>query len=94
MTVEEAGEALRHGGFGDIWVWGVRHGARYPDRSHAGTTAHIVLSGEIAIRTAAGAPRYRADDRFDVPVGQRPMRRTSDPKAAPAFSAIASTPRA
>jgi quercetin dioxygenase-like cupin family protein len=56
-------------GFSDTFVSQDGPRAFYPDHTHAGLTAHIVLDGEMTL-TMDGQPQtYRAGDRCDVPAG-------------------------
>lgn len=61
---------LAEEGFSGIFTWSDRPGAVYPDHTHAGETAHIVLAGETAVTTAAGTRTYQTGDRFDVGAGE------------------------
>ena len=75
MNEREWEKQLHHEGFGNIFVCRDRPNAYYPEHTHAGTTAHIVLEGEITITsegisegTSEGTTRtFRAGERFDVP---------------------------
>ncbi len=70
MDARAIAERLRAEGYGHVFAWEDAPGAVYPTHSHAGETAHVVLSGEIAITTAAGTRTYRSGDRFDVPADE------------------------
>ena len=61
---------LKSEGFGRVFVWRDGPGAVYPDHTHTGETAHVVLEGEITITSEDKAVTYRPGDRFDVPAGQ------------------------
>ena len=56
-------------GFCGIFTHTDRPGARYPDHTHSGITAHVVLDGEITVTSEGKTETYRAGDRFDVPSG-------------------------
>ncbi len=71
MDAAEEVARLRAEGFGHVFVWQDGPGAVYPEHSHAGVTAHVVLAGEIAITTGGETRTYRAGERFDVPAGAR-----------------------
>ncbi len=58
---------LRDEGFNTVFVWSDAPGAQYPEHTHPGETAHVVLDGEITIHDANGTQTYRTGDRFDVP---------------------------
>lgn len=53
--------------FSGIYSWTDSPNAFYPDHTHAGITAHIVLKGEITVTSQGKAITYRNGDRFDVP---------------------------
>ena len=61
---------LKDEGFGRVFVWRDGPGAVYPDHTHPGKTAHVVLEGEITITSAGQTVTYRQGDRFDVPANQ------------------------
>ena len=69
MSEAEYEQQLRADGFGGIFVWRDRPDAFYPDHTHAGITAHVVLEGEITVTFGGRTVTYRAGDRFDVPAG-------------------------
>jgi quercetin dioxygenase-like cupin family protein len=57
-------------GFSHTFVWEDAPHALYPNHTHAGLTAHIVLDGEMTL-TTQGRPRtIRAGERCDVPAGE------------------------
>jgi len=56
-------------GFSHIFVWHDGPGACYPDHTHAGLTAHIILNGEMTLTTNAGSRTYHVGDHCDVPGG-------------------------
>lgn len=62
--------ALAREGFTGLFVWRDAPGATYPEHTHGGETAHVVLDGEITILAEGETRTYRAGDRFDVPAGQ------------------------
>ena len=63
----ELEKKLREEGFSNIFVWQDRPNAFYPDHTHSGVTAHIVLEGEITVTCQGTTKTYKAGDRFDVP---------------------------
>jgi len=54
---------LRAEGFGHTFVWEDAAGAFYPDHTHPGETAHIILSGEMTLTMNGKSATYRAGDR-------------------------------
>lgn len=60
---------LEREGFSHLFVWFDAPNHFYPDHTHAGVTAHIVLDGEMTM-TTNGEPRtYHVGERCDVPAG-------------------------
>jgi quercetin dioxygenase-like cupin family protein len=60
---------LKSEGFRRTYAWEDDPNTFYPDHTHPTETAHIVLSGELAL-TMNGVTRvYRAGERCDVPSG-------------------------
>jgi quercetin dioxygenase-like cupin family protein len=66
---EEFKEQLRRQGFSRVYVWQDAAGAFYPDHTHEGLTAHIILDGEMTLSMRGKAKTYRTGDRCDVPAG-------------------------
>jgi hypothetical protein len=62
-------EQLEAEGFSHTFVWQDGADAFYPDHTHAGLTAHIILDGEMTLRMNGEARSYGAGDRCDVPAG-------------------------
>jgi mannose-6-phosphate isomerase-like protein (cupin superfamily) len=60
---------LRAEGFSHTFVWQDGPRAHYPDHTHAGLTAHIILDGEMTLTMDGKSETYRAGDRCDVPAG-------------------------
>jgi len=64
---------LEQEGFSHTFVWQDGPNAFYPDHTHAGLTAHIILDGEMTLAIKEKAARksqtYRAGERCDVPAG-------------------------
>jgi len=56
-------------GFGHTFVWQDGPGAFYPEHTHAGLTAHVVLDGEMTLKMNGASQTYRAGERCDVPAG-------------------------
>jgi quercetin dioxygenase-like cupin family protein len=69
MEVKALEEQLRREGFTRTFVWQDGPHAHYPDHTHAGLTAHIILEGEMTLTQGGETKTYRAGDRVDVPAG-------------------------
>jgi quercetin dioxygenase-like cupin family protein len=69
MNEKELENKLREEGFSNIFVWQDHPNAFYPDHTHAGITAHVVLEGEITVTSQGKTQTYKAGERFDVPAG-------------------------
>lgn len=69
MNEKELESLLKDEGFSGIFVHTDRPGAHYPDHTHSGITAHIVLDGEITVSSEGSTKTYRVGERFDVPAG-------------------------
>jgi hypothetical protein len=54
---EEFREQLRRQGFSRVYVWQGAAGAFYPDHTHEGLTAHIILDGEMTLSMRANRKR-------------------------------------
>jgi quercetin dioxygenase-like cupin family protein len=66
---EEFRDQLRQQGFSRVYVWQDAAGTFYPDHSHEGLTAHIILDGEMTLSMHGKSRTYRTGDRCDVPAG-------------------------
>jgi quercetin dioxygenase-like cupin family protein len=62
-------EQLRRQGFSRVYVWQDAAGTLYPEHTHEGLTAHIILDGEMTLSMRGGSKTYRAGERCDVPAG-------------------------
>jgi mannose-6-phosphate isomerase-like protein (cupin superfamily) len=63
-------ERQLHGeGFLHTYVWQDGPEAYYPDHTHVGETAHIILDGEMTLAQGGLAQTYSAGQRCDVPAG-------------------------
>jgi hypothetical protein len=60
MDVEAWEKQLADEGFGDFFVWQDGPGAFYPDHTHSGLTAHIILEGEMTLTSEGQTRTYRA----------------------------------
>lgn len=58
---------LREEGFTRTFTWSDGPAAYYPDHTHDGVTAHIILDGEMTLTSEGQSRTYKAGDRFDVP---------------------------
>lgn len=67
MTASEWEKKLRAEGFNHIFTWGDGPDAFYPEHTHAGTTAHVILSGEMTLTVDSETRTYKAGERCDVP---------------------------
>jgi quercetin dioxygenase-like cupin family protein len=62
-------KSLEAEGFAHTFVWQDGSGAFYPDHTHAGLTAHIILDGEMTLTMNGESKTYRTGERCDVPAG-------------------------
>jgi len=69
MNEKALAEQLRRQGFAHTYVWEDGPDTHYPDHTHPGETAHIILRGEMTLTTAKGSSTYRVGDRCDVAAG-------------------------
>ncbi|HXJ16591.1 MAG TPA: cupin domain-containing protein [Candidatus Polarisedimenticolia bacterium] len=69
MDVRALESQLRSEGFSHTFVWQDGPHAFYPEHTHAGLTAHIILDGEMTLTMQGQSQTYRAGDRCDVPAG-------------------------
>jgi len=60
---------LESEGFAHTFVWQDGPRAHYPDHTHAGLTAHIILDGEMTLTTDGKSQTCRVGERYDVPAG-------------------------
>ena len=65
----ESRKQLESEGFTHTFVWQDGPHAFYPDHTHAGLTAHIILDGEMTLAMKGASQTYRVGDRCDVPAG-------------------------
>ena len=70
MNEKELEEQLRSEGFSGIFVHRDSPNAFYPEHTHLGITAHIVLDGEITVTSEGQTLTYKTGERFDVPSGE------------------------
>ncbi len=67
VNAKEWEKKLREEGFSHIFVWQDGPNAVYPDHTHRGTTAHVILEGEMTVTSQGKTQICKAGDRFDVP---------------------------
>jgi mannose-6-phosphate isomerase-like protein (cupin superfamily) len=60
---------LHNEGFHRTYVWQDGPNADYPDHTHAGETAHVILEGEMTLTQGGSTHTYGAGERCDVPAG-------------------------
>ena len=60
---------LRSEGFLHTYVWQDGPNTFYPDHTHAGETAHIILDGEMTLTQGGETRTYSFGERCDVPAG-------------------------
>ncbi|MEX0999506.1 MAG: cupin domain-containing protein [Thermodesulfobacteriota bacterium] len=70
MNGQELEAQLISEGFSGIFVHRDSPNAFYPEHTHCGITAHIVLDGEITVTSEGQTVTYKTGDRFDVPSGE------------------------
>lgn len=69
MNEKEVRKQLESEGFSHTYAWQDGPNALYPDHTHAGLTAHIILDGEMTLTMDGKSTTYRVGDRCDVPAG-------------------------
>ena len=69
LDEEKFKEQLRQQGFSRVYVWQDAAGVLYPEHSHEGLTAHIILDGEMTLSMLGSSKTYHAGERCDVPAG-------------------------
>jgi len=70
LTEQELEAQLLSEGFSGIFVHRDSPNAFYPDHTHLGITAHIILDGEITVTSEGQTVTYKTGERFDVPAGE------------------------
>jgi mannose-6-phosphate isomerase-like protein (cupin superfamily) len=66
---KEFEKELQAEGFSEIFVHRDGPNAFYPNHTHSGITAHIVLEGSITVTSEGKNRSYGPGERFDVPAG-------------------------
>jgi quercetin dioxygenase-like cupin family protein len=70
IDIPELKSQLKSEGFSHMFVWQDGPDAYYPDHTHDGLTAHIILDGEMTLTMKGASKTYRAGDRCDVDAGE------------------------
>jgi mannose-6-phosphate isomerase-like protein (cupin superfamily) len=70
MDTHKLESQLKSEGFSHTFVWQDGPNAYYPDHTHHGLTAHIILEGEMMLTVKGRTQTYRAGDRCDVDAGE------------------------
>ena len=66
---KDSRKQLETEGFSHTFVWQDGPNASYPNHTHAGLTAHIILDGEMTLTSGGKSQTYRVGERCDVPAG-------------------------
>jgi mannose-6-phosphate isomerase-like protein (cupin superfamily) len=69
MNEKSHEETLREEGFSGVFIHRDRPNVYYPNHTHSGITAHIVLEGRITVTSEGKTATYGPGERFDVPAG-------------------------
>jgi quercetin dioxygenase-like cupin family protein len=69
LDESELRKKLEAEGFAHTFVWEDGPQAFYPDHTHDGLTAHIILDGEMTLKMNGEARTYCVGERCDVPAG-------------------------
>ncbi|MGH9690513.1 MAG: cupin domain-containing protein [Candidatus Acidiferrales bacterium] len=67
LSEKDCRKQLEAEGFSHTFFWQDEPNAFYPDHTHAGLTAHIILDGEMTLTMNGESQTYRAGERCDVP---------------------------
>ena len=70
MDVRNLESQLQAEGFSRTFVWQDGPNAAYPDHTHGGLTAHIILDGEMTLTMNGETKTYRVGERCDVGAGE------------------------
>jgi hypothetical protein len=69
LSEKDYRKQLEAEGLSHTFVWQDGPHAFYPDHTHAGLTAHIILDGEMALTMNGQSQTYRLGERCDVAAG-------------------------
>ncbi len=67
MNTKDWEKKLHEEGFSRTYVWQDGPRAFYPDHTHAMTTAHVILDGEMTLTSHGEIRTYKVGERCDVP---------------------------
>jgi mannose-6-phosphate isomerase-like protein (cupin superfamily) len=67
MDAKQWERELAKEGFGDFFVWQDGPNAFYPEHTHDGVTAHVILEGEMTLVMEGTTRTRKAGERVDVP---------------------------
>ena len=56
-------------GFSHAFAWQDGPNTFYPDHTHGGWTAHIILEGQMTLTMGGKSQTYQVGERCDVPAG-------------------------
>ena len=70
MDEVELKTQLEKEGFKNVFLWRDAPGTFYPEHTHSGVSAHIVLEGEMELEIDGVKHSLKAGDRFDVSDGE------------------------
>ena len=69
MDEKELVRQLEREGFVHTFVWEDAPHVFYPEHTHGGETAHVILGGEMTLTQGGVAKTYHEGERCDVPAG-------------------------
>ncbi|HMI50519.1 MAG TPA: cupin domain-containing protein [Candidatus Saccharimonadales bacterium] len=69
MDEKELARQLEREGFARTFVWEDAPHAFYPEHTHRGETAHVILGGEMTLTQGGVEKTYHQGERCDVPAG-------------------------
>ncbi len=67
MTEDEAKTQLESEGYGNVSAWLDSPDFSYPEHTHATTTAHIIIAGDMVLTMDGVEHILRPGDRIEVP---------------------------
>jgi hypothetical protein len=70
MEIRKLESQLKSEGFTHTFVWQDGPNTYYPDHTHNGITAHIILDGEMELTTGRQSKTYKVEERCDVGAGE------------------------
>ncbi|MBS1840199.1 MAG: cupin domain-containing protein [Acidobacteria bacterium] len=69
MDERKLAAQLQTEGFSHTYIWADGPNTHYTEHTHPEETAHIILSGEMALTMNGETHLFRAGERCDVPAG-------------------------